>query len=372
MARSASGSTTPTKEVKGGKSESESGGCGCDEPKRAYAVTTMSKQDEITVNLMDMDDTPRSDEVAQDPFVLDLQGGGGSGSWSGSGFGSMKAEEASTAASPTMSGGIQEDPFVSLHDTPNEGGPGPIPLHSQQEMNDPFGASNEAEVNLLGEGDGKPSDGSGGGDGENDKVKVTWNPLAFLKNRLEPYFDVDTNDIVQRTVQATVKGYSGSFTDFVSDKPDLYGPFWICTTLIVVSSAAGSFDQYLGGVSKDDMDKVTASCAFFYGYVTVLPLAIWGLLIYHKNPMRLLHIIGIYGYAMSVFIPTAILCTVPNTIVRWCLILLAAAVSGLSIIMNVKKHFMEALQHKGALYLAGIAAIHLGLAIGLKLYFFLY
>ena len=39
---------------------------------------------------------------------------------------------------------------------------------------------------------------------------------------------------------------------------------------------------------------------------------------------------------------------------------------------NVKQNFLEALQHKGMLYLAGIGAIHLGLAIGLKLYFFLY
>lgn len=173
-------------------------------------------------------------------------------------------------------------------------------------------------------------------------------------------------------MQATVKGYTGGFEDFISNKPDLYGPFWIATTLIVVSSVSGSFAQYLSGVKKNDVDKVSASCFFFYGYVTLLPLAIWGLLIYHKQPMRLLTLFGIYGYAMSVFIPTAILCTVPNTIFRWCLILTAAGISGLSIIMNVKKNFMDALQHKGVFYLAGIAAIHLGLAIGLQLYFFLY
>ena len=67
-------------------------------------------------------------------------------------------------------------------------------------------------------------------------------------------------DIVNRTVNATAKGYAGNFADFVEDKPDLYGPFWIATTLIVVSSASGSFAQYLSGVSKDDIDKVTASC----------------------------------------------------------------------------------------------------------------
>ena len=197
-------------------------------------------------------------------------------------------------------------------------------------------------------------------------------PLRTVFLRLAPYFDVDTMDIVNRTVNATAKGYAGNFADFVEDKPDLYGPFWIATTLIVVSSASGSFAQYLSGVSKDDIDKVTASCFFFYGYVTALPLAIWGLLIYHKQPMRLLNLIGIYGYAMAVFIPTAILCTVPNAYVRWALILVAAAISGLSIVMNVRRNFMAALQAKGTLYLAAIAGLHLCLAVGLKFYFFLY
>ena len=197
-------------------------------------------------------------------------------------------------------------------------------------------------------------------------------PLRTVFLRLAPYFDVDTMDIVNRTVNATAKGYAGNFADFVEDKPDLYGPFWIATTLIVVSSASGSFAQYLSGVSKDDIDKVTASCFFFYGYVTALPLAIWGLLISHKQPMRLLNLIGIYGYAMAVFIPTAILCTVPNAYVRWALILVAAAISGLSIVMNVRRNFMAALQAKGTLYLAAIAGLHLCLAVGLNFYFFLY
>jgi hypothetical protein len=139
-----------------------------------------------------------------------------------------------------------------------------------------------------------------------------------------------------------------------------------------VSSVSGSFAQYLSGQNKSDVDKVTASAFFFYGYIALLPLLIWGVLIYHKKPMRLLTLVGIYGYAMSVFIPAAILCAFPSAILRWSIIFSAAAISGLSIIMNVKANFLEALQSKGTLYLGVIAAIHFGLAIGLKLYFFLY
>ena len=339
----------------------------------------MSKRDEISVNLMDMEENPRSDATPlSDPFAQIDSGGG----WENMET-SLSGQSSPSYSAPVggASDGVgSPSPFVSLGPTsPAAQGPGPIPLPDLSTGGgaDPFASSSNAEVNLLTGGEEASGSGNGDGkqseeDGKGEKVKVTWNPLLFLKNKLEPYFDVDTNDIFQRTLQATVKGYAGSFTESISNKPDLYGPFWIATTLIVVSSASGSFAQYLSGVRKDDIDKVTASAAFFYGYVTILPLAIWGLLIYHKKPMRLLNLIGIYGYAMSVFIPTAILCTVPNTIVRWCLILFAAAVSGLSIVMNVKENFLQALQGKGALYLAGISVIHLGLAIGLKLYFFLY
>lgn len=35
-----------------------------------------------------------------------------------------------------------------------------------------------------------------------------------------------------------------SFGDIINDKPDLYGPFWIATTLIVVIIAASSLLQF--------------------------------------------------------------------------------------------------------------------------------
>lgn len=51
------------------------------------------------------------------------------------------------------------------------------------------------------------------------------------------YFDVEEEDIFER-IRSTLT--LRSFSEVLKDKPDLYGPFWIATTLIVVIIAASS------------------------------------------------------------------------------------------------------------------------------------
>ena len=268
-----------------------------------------------------------------------------------------------STAGPTTTGEIGEiqftnDPFSASTSVP-------APQTELRSAAEGFGAEDDAAQPLAGGSGGGPSDDPEAGKTE---VRATFNPLLALKQ----YFDFDTDEILARVTSATVKGYAGNFVEFLKGRPDLYGPFWIATTLIVVSTASGSFAQYLSGTGKSDVDKITASLFFFYGYVTLLPLAIWGALIYYRAPVPLTTLVCLYGYAMAVFVPTAVLCTIPITALRWALVLLAAAVSGTSLVMNLKQPFTQALQTKGTVCLAGVAGVHLALAFGLKLYFFYY
>ena len=43
-----------------------------------------------------------------------------------------------------------------------------------------------------------------------------------------PYFDVDTKDIKTRLYHALVSFKDSSFMNLVAEKPDAYGPFWVC------------------------------------------------------------------------------------------------------------------------------------------------
>lgn len=55
----------------------------------------------------------------------------------------------------------------------------------------------------------------------------------------QPFFDVDTEDVKDRLKLALIP-FKDTFFQISKDSPDLYGPFWILTTLIVMIAANGN------------------------------------------------------------------------------------------------------------------------------------
>jgi len=47
--------------------------------------------------------------------------------------------------------------------------------------------------------------------------------------------------------------FNPKFFDISHKNPDLYGPFWIYTTLIFVIAASGSLTKYFNGASTDEL-----------------------------------------------------------------------------------------------------------------------
>lgn len=90
-----------------------------------------------------------------------------------------------------------------------------------------------------------------------------------------------------------------------------YGPFWICTTLIFVAAAIGTFVTYVAHKikSKDweyDINVVQWSAGLFYGYVTIVPLVLYVILKYFSAPSGLVQLFCLYGYSLFVFIPALV------------------------------------------------------------------
>lgn len=62
----------------------------------------------------------------------------------------------------------------------------------------------------------------------------------------QPYFDVDTSDVQNRLQQALIFcGRQETFMTFVGTKPDVYGPFWIATTLVFTLSVSANMHGWL-------------------------------------------------------------------------------------------------------------------------------
>uniref|UniRef100_A0A1J3DMR0 Protein YIP n=1 Tax=Noccaea caerulescens TaxID=107243 RepID=A0A1J3DMR0_NOCCA len=195
----------------------------------------------------------------------------------------------------------------------------------------------------------------------------------FTVGAYKPYFDVDTSDVVER-LKESLFPFRGTFTEKTANNPDLYGPFWICTTLIFVAASIGTFVTYIAHKLKKqewnyDINLVTWSAGVFYGYVTIVPLALYVVLKYFSAPSGLVQLFCLYGYSLFIFIPALCLSVVPLEIFRWVIAGLAGFMSATFVALNLKAHINSA-GERWFLIVVSIFLLQLALAVVLKLYLF--
>jgi len=209
---------------------------------------------------------------------------------------------------------------------------------------------------------------------EEQKDLHVWN-IAYYSG----YFNVDTKDVAMRITRSLLP-FSTKFFESADDNPDLYGPFWIATTLIFVMAASSNFASWWHDheAFRYDFTTVTFGAAAIYGYIVVLPIALWAVAKWLKTGLALVQIVCIYGYSLFVFIPVSVLCIITYEWLRW---LLIGAATGLSVLFLVMNFFPPLLQNNlaekkkvlgGVVIIGVIALFHLGLGLTFKLYFFDY
>ncbi|EFJ10174.1 hypothetical protein SELMODRAFT_447419 [Selaginella moellendorffii] len=191
-----------------------------------------------------------------------------------------------------------------------------------------------------------------------------------------PYFNVDTSDVVQRVGDSLVP-FKGDFVEKTATNPDMYGPFWICTTLIFVTAALGNFAAYLAHKTSSagdtnwhyDINKVSWSAGLFYGYVGLLPLGLYFVLKYLGVATGLVQLWCLYGYSLFIFIPTSFLSVVPVEKFKWAVVAAAAGLSATFLALNLRTHIKTA-SERWFLIVCGCFVLQLGLGLLMKLYFF--
>ncbi|TKY52214.1 YIPF1-like protein [Spatholobus suberectus] len=210
------------------------------------------------------------------------------------------------------------------------------------------------------------------GSGSDEPQQSGWFS-AFSLATYKPYFDVDTIDVLGR-IKDSLCPFSGTFNEKTASNPDLYGPFWICTTLIFVAASIGTFVTYISHKLKNqewnyDINLVTWSAGLFYGYVTIVPLGLYVILKYFSVPWGLVQLLCLYGYSLFVFIPALCMSVVPLEIFRWVIAAVAGFMSATFVALNLRAHIMSA-GERWVLIVAGIFLLQLALAVALKVYLF--
>mmetsp|Transcript_6166 Transcript_6166/g.8182 ORF Transcript_6166/g.8182 Transcript_6166/m.8182 type:complete len:247 (+) Transcript_6166:90-830(+) len=162
----------------------------------------------------------------------------------------------------------------------------------------------------------------------------------------QKYFDVDDKEVKTRLIKALLPFKSGeTLLEQIEGRSDAYGPVWVSTTLIFALAFASTISSWAhstaGSVWTYDFQIVVFAATLVYSFVILAPFCVWGLLKYLSINFILVDLFCIYGYSLSAYIPTALLCCIiPSNAADFILLLLACGTSFWTIFKSLSR-FLE-------------------------------
>ncbi|TKX24127.1 Yip1 domain-containing protein 2 [Elsinoe australis] len=209
---------------------------------------------------------------------------------------------------------------------------------------------------------------SRGGPGPTSSKHYLWT-LSFYAQ----FFDVDTAEVLRRCWAAVFP--RSNFLDVLDGNPDLYGPFWIATTVVVILFLTGTISSYLASTGRDhytyDFALLSGAAGLVYGYTFVLPLGLWGVLRWFgSESANVLECWALYGYANLIWIPVALVSWSPLTALNYAFVGVGFAVSVVFLVRNLYPVLSVSDVKTSKILLVVVVALHAGLAIAIKILFF--
>ncbi|KAF1811776.1 Yip1 domain family [Eremomyces bilateralis CBS 781.70] len=213
-----------------------------------------------------------------------------------------------------------------------------------------------------------------------DSTPLTGGPASKPKSFLwtlsfyAQFFDVDTNEVLKRC-WATLYPRA-NFLDVLEGNPDLYGPFWIATTVVMILFLTGTISRYIalrgdGNRVQYDFRLLSGAAGLIYGYTGVIPIGLWGTLKWFgSESANLLECWALYGYANLIWIPVAVISWSPISSLNYIFVAIGFALSVFFILRNLYPVLSATDVRTSKILLIVVAALHAGLAIAIKVLFF--
>lgn len=199
----------------------------------------------------------------------------------------------------------------------------------------------------------------------------------------QKFFDIDTYHVKERIIGSVLPWPRKNFVHvYLRRNPDLYGPFWICTTLVFAIAISGNISTFLVNLGKSnykytpEFRKVTIAATAIFSYAWLVPLALWGVLLWRSNKVvnlvsySFMEIVCVYGYSLAVYIPAVIIWILPFTWLQWLSIVIALCLSGSVLVMTFWPAVREDHPKIYIAILSAILTLNVLLAVGCKMYFF--
>lgn len=206
---------------------------------------------------------------------------------------------------------------------------------------------------------------------EEDEVKSTPPQTArpWRLNYYQPYFQTDSVTVFSRLLKAVKPTLDGEFFNGV--QADLYAPFWIFTTLILIVGISGSIEASIySGTWLDTLTKIGIAAALLYSILALVPLASYFILKRSGSTIDYVTILSMYGYSFFIFVPALLLCMIPIGILQLTVMLVAGAWSLAILVKNYWNEVVNVFREKRYLVLLLMASGHAGFLVTCLLYFF--
>jgi protein YIPF1/2 len=167
----------------------------------------------------------------------------------------------------------------------------------------------------------------------------------------------------------------------LSRKPDLYGPFWICTTLWITLAVVSNIMSKIAYTHNNNnsepwkYDFSIASVAYLtvYLYCFVFGSLVWGIMQWKNLPATITDVVCLYGYSMFIFELVAILCMIPASAAQWVFVMVGGAWSTAYLLINMWHMWKTTLERNWFIGLVVFVTVfHMGLTMSFKFYFFKY
>lgn len=194
--------------------------------------------------------------------------------------------------------------------------------------------------------------------------------LLCVFNFIRPYFKVTFNDIKDRVKRSFIPT-NNDFLVIAEKNPDLYGPFWIYTTLIYVIAAGGALSYYFTNSANNYFQMfvpVAGSILYCFGFG--FPLALWVCMKIFKIEMKYVSLVCLYGYSLCCLIPVLILCSTGFGWIQWIFLTYGIANSTAFVLINLW-YLIQSLEKRNKYIFWGIlCGGQFILFLILKFYFF--
>ncbi|KAF5906837.1 protein YIPF1-like, partial [Clarias magur] len=195
----------------------------------------------------------------------------------------------------------------------------------------------------------------------------------------QSFFNVDTVQVLDRIKGSLIPLPGRNFIKHhIRSNPDLYGPFWICVSLVFSVAISGNLSTFLSKMGdpqyhyRPQFHRVTIAALAVFLYAWLVPLGVWGFMTWRQNASRqmsaysFLETVCVYGYSLFIYIPTSILWIIPFGWLQWLLILIAMLVSGSVLVITFWPAVRDDSKTTAFSVMAAIVLLHALLAIGCK------